>query len=121
MDKFEMEQFSALGEMITQLQTCFLEDDGYTRTPNAREWQSATRLVHQIKLAFCELNGYAKACRQYQAVMTRGNLQLITNEPQEQGGDERESRRPDEDCKGFLILSEKEILKMPKSKRNYFE
>lgn len=120
MDKFELEQFSALGDMITQLQTCFLEDEGYSRTPNARAWQSATRLVHQIKLAFCELNGYAKACRQYQAVMTRGNLQLITNEPEQYGGDEQESRRLDEDCKGFLILSEKEILKMPKSKRNYF-
>lgn len=120
MDKFELEQFSALGEMITELQTCFLEDDGYSRTPNAREWQTATRLVHRIKLAFCELNGYAKACRQYQAVMTRGNLQLISNEPELQGGDDVLSGRPDEDCKGFLIFTEKEILKMPKSKRNYF-
>ena len=78
MDKFEMEQYQQIRELIAELQSCFIDGDAYSRSPSSSEWRRASRLVHQVNLLCLELYGYASACRQYNVVATRGSLQLIT-------------------------------------------
>ena len=80
MDKFEMEQYQQIRELIAELQSCFIDGDAYSRSPSSSEWRRASRLVHQVNLLCLELYGYASACRQYNVVATRGSLQQLTCE-----------------------------------------
>ena len=117
MDKFEIEQFSQLGDIIDELQFCFLDEDAYSRTPSPHEWRRATAIVHRLKLAFCELLGYAKACRQFTMEFTRERLHVV---PGDKGGDpEQGQEKKDPDAgtsgaeQGFVEFTEQEIKQMP--------
>lgn len=110
MDKFEMEQYQQIRELIAELQSCFIDGDAYSRSPSSSEWRRASRLVHQVNLLCLELYGYASACRQYNVVATRGSLQLLTCEKENalpNGQDEIA-------VSDFVEFTEKEILQMPK-------
>lgn len=117
MDKFEIEQFSQLGDIIDELQFCFLDEDAYSRTPSPHEWRRATAIVHRLKLAFCELLGYAKACRQFTMEFTRERLHVV---PGDKGGDPEQGQKEKTDEGIFENFTEKEILKMPKQFRKHF-
>lgn len=113
MDKFEKEQLDALGDYIDELQNCFIDGDAYSRVPSLIEWRTATRLVHRLKLAFCELKGYAAAMRQCNVISIRERLSL--------SGEGGENKKADEETsdleQGFVTFNEKEIQQMPQSFR----
>lgn len=112
MDKFEMEQYTQIRDLIADLQTCFItfDGEGYARTPSAEEWRRAARIVHRLNLTSLELYGYSNACRQYNVVSIRERLQVV---PGENEIEETSNR-------GVVIFTEKEILQMPKNQRKYF-
>ena len=111
MDKFEMEQLNLLGDYIDELQDCFIDGDAYSRVPSLAEWRTATRTVHRLKLAFCELKGYATAIRQCTVVSIRERLTACT----EEGGEKEKTDAKTSDWeKGFVEFTEKEIKQMPK-------
>ena len=89
MDKFEMEQFGAIRDVVADLQTCFIDGDAYSRSPSANEWRRATALAHRLTLLCFELYGYASATRQYNVVSIRERLHVVSNE----GGEE--NKNPD--------------------------
>lgn len=121
MDKFELNQLSLLGDLIAELQLCFIDDDAYSRTPSAREWRTASRIAHRLKLLICELRGYATACRQYEIVSIRERLHVASGN---KGGDaepnepNNQKENPDVGTSGENVRSveftEKEIQQMPK-------
>lgn len=115
MDKFEIEQFGLIRDVVADLQTCFIDGDAYSRTPSAREWRRGSALVHRLTLLCFELHGYASATRQYHVADIRERLHI------EGGEKQKETEIVETDFnRGFIIFSEKEILSMPKNKRNYF-
>lgn len=120
MDKFEMEQLHVLGEYIDELQNCFIDGDAYSRVPSLSKWRAATRTVHRLKLAFCELKGYASAIRQCNVVSIRERLTALS----EEGGEISLKEKPDvgtsDSENGFVEFTEKEILKMPRKFRKLF-
>ena len=115
MNKFEMEQYTQIRELIADLQTCFVDFDGecYTRTPSAFEWRRASRIVHRLNLICLELYGYANACRQYDVVDIRQKLHFVSDE-----ADEKEKSPATEQGEtailDFVEFTPKEILQMPK-------
>lgn len=115
MDKFEMEQLHVLGDYIDELQNCFIDGDAYARVPSLSEWRTATRTVHKLKLAFCELKGYATAVRQCNVVSIRERLTALSNE---QGGEISLKQNTDAETSdsesGFVEFTEKEMKQMPK-------
>lgn len=121
MDKFEMEQLHVLGDYIDELQNCFIDGDAYARVPSLSEWRTATRTVHRLKLAFCELKGYATAVRQCNVVSIRERLTALSNE---QGEEILAKETPDANTSGlensFLGFSDQEILRMPRKFRKLF-
>lgn len=111
MDKFEMEQYQQIRELIAELQSCFIDGDAYSRSPSSSEWRRASRLVHQVNLLCLELYGYASACRQYNVVATRGSLQLLTCE--------KEKKEEDRHSKP-IKFTKKEMESMPIQYKNLF-
>lgn len=115
MDKFEYESFSQFRDVVEDLQSCFIDEDAYSRVPALEEWRRASRLCRRLSLLCLELYGYATACRQYQTVSIRERLQVVSNETQ-QGGEQEEEKTDvgTSDMKsGIIEFTEKEILKMP--------
>ena len=114
MDKFEMEQLHVLGDYIDELQNCFIDGDAYSRVPSLSKWRAATRTVHRLKLAFCELKGYASAIRQCNVVSIRERLTALS----EEGGEFSLKEKPDAETSdsenGFVEFTEKEMKQMPK-------
>lgn len=113
MDKFEMEQFGLIRDVVADLQTCFIDGDAYSRTPSAREWRRGSALVHRLTLLCFELHGYASATRQYHVADIRERLHIEGGEKQKENpdaGTSGESARL-----GFVEFTEKEILQMPKN------
>lgn len=114
MDKFEMEQLHVLGDYIDELQNCFIDGDAYARVPSLSKWRTATRTVHGLKLAFCELKGYASAIRQCNVVSIRERLTALS----EEGGEISLKEKPDvgtsDSENGFVEFTEKEMKQMPK-------
>lgn len=113
MNKFEMEQYTQIRELIADLQTCFVDFDGecYTRTPSAFEWRRASRIVHRLNLICLELYGYANACRQYDVVDIRQKLHFVSDETQEKIPADEQGEMAVLD---FVEFTQKEILQMPK-------
>ena len=107
-----MEQYQEIRNLIAELQTCFIDGEAYSRSPSLSQWRRASRLVHQVNLLCLELYGYANACRQYNVVATRGNLQLITCEQQEEKEKNRQSKP--------LKFKKKEIETMPVQYKDLF-
>ena len=112
MDKFEMEQYTQIRELIADLQACFIafDGEGYERTPSTLEWRRASRIVHRLNLLCLELYGYANACRQYNVVDIRQHLQFVSCETEKQKSDVGTS---DTQKQGFVNFTEKEISQMP--------
>lgn len=81
MDKFEMEQFTQIRDVVADLQLCFVDGDAFSRIPSAQEWRHATRLTHRLTLLCFELHGYATATRQYNVVSIRERLHFVPQNP----------------------------------------
>ena len=116
MDKFITEQLELIKSYAEDLQSCFIDEDAYSRTPNAAEWRRAGRIVRQITLACCELSGYANARRCIEATFTRERLQIFQNE-------KTPSENPTANVSenGILEFTQEDILKMPKLIRKLFK
>ena len=65
MDKFETELFTQMMDTADELQGCFIDGDAYSRTPSFEEWRRASKLIRKLTLTGYELQGYAKARRQF--------------------------------------------------------
>ena len=80
MDKLETELFSRMMNTVNELQSCFIDGDSYSRTPSFAEWRLASKLVRSIVLAGYELQGYAKAKRQFDLESTKAQLRIVEPE-----------------------------------------
>ena len=123
MDKFEINQFSEIRNVVADLQLCFVDGDSYSRTPTLHEWRQATRLAHRLTLLCSELYGYASACRQYNFATAREKFRVITS----QGGEFKleEKENPDVGTSGENVenveFTEKEIQQMPKQFKTKYQ
>lgn len=111
MDKFEYESFSQFRDVVEDLQSCFIDEDAYSRAPALEEWRRASRLCRRLSLLCLELYGYATACRQYQTVSIRERLHVVSNETQ---GGEQEEDSEENAGQGFVEFTIEEIKQMPK-------
>ena len=71
MDKFETELFTQVMDTADDLQGCLIDDDGYSRTRSFVEWRRASKLTRKLTLIGYELQGYAKAKRQFDLETTK--------------------------------------------------
>ena len=110
MDKFETEQFALIGDVIDELELCFIDGDAFSRSPSLTEWRCATKLAHRLKLLHSELRGYANACRQFSVVSIRERLHV------EQGGEKVQGNGVSKVFK----FTKKEIETMPIQYKNLF-
>ncbi len=113
MDKFEMEQFTQIRDVVADLQLCFVDGDAFSRVPSAQEWRQATRLAHRLTLLCFELHGYATATRQYNVVSIRERLHFVP--PQQTTTPDVGT--PGEEESGFVEFTQKEIQQMPQRLR----
>ena len=119
MDKLETELFSRMMNTVNELQSCFIDGDSYSRTPSFAEWRLASKLVRSIVLAGYELQGYAKAKRQFDLESTKAQLRIVEPKTNDFSAQKAEIVSfVDEN--GFLKFTDKEILEMPKKFRKQF-
>lgn len=113
MDKFETELFTQVMDTADELQGCFIDDDAYSRTPSFEEWRRASKLTRKLTLIGYELQGYAKAKRQFDLETTKAQLRIVEPEANDFSAQKAELVSfVDEN--GFLKFTDKEILEMPK-------
>lgn len=119
MDKFETELFTQVMDTADELQGCFIDDDAYSRTPSFEEWRRASKLTRKLTLIGYELQGYAKAKRQFDLETTKAQLRIVEPEANDFSAQKAELVSfVDEN--GFLKFTDKEILEMPKKFRKQF-
>lgn len=119
MDKFETELFTQMMDTADELQGCFIDGDAYSRTPSFEEWRRASKLIRKLTLTGYELQGYAKARRQFDLETTKAQLRIVDSDKNDFSAQKAEVVSfVDEN--GFLKFTDKEILEMPKRFRKLF-
>lgn len=112
MDKFEINQFSEIRNVVADLQLCFVDGDAYSRTPSLHEWRQATRLAHRLTLLCSQLYGYASACRQYNFATAQERFRVI------EGGESKLEQKETptlgnvDERQDFVEFTEQEIQQM---------
>ncbi|MBQ9729913.1 MAG: tyrosine-type recombinase/integrase family protein [Clostridia bacterium] len=120
MDKFELETFEQLLTLVDDLQSCFTDEDAYSRSPSPTEWRRAGRTVRAITLTCHELLGYARAKRNIETVLIRNQLHFVDDttppatEPTANFNPKKKKNG------GEYKFSSKEIEKMPLFYKNLF-